>query len=54
MDTNNTEQPQQDSFYNHLLYDRLMEITRWHAQLQVDFWHDLLGQERLTVADDQG
>jgi len=36
------------------LYDRLMEITRWHAQLQVDFWHDLLGQERMTVADDQG
>lgn len=48
-DTSDIEQARQED-----LYDRLMEITRWHAQLQVDFWHDLMGQERLTVADDQG
>lgn len=48
-DTHDIEQARQMD-----LYDRLMEITKWHAQLQVDFWHDLMGQKRLAVADDQG
>lgn len=27
---------------------------KWHAQIQVDYWHDLFSTKSMTVAHDQG